>query len=372
MQLNKIPATVVTGFLGSGKTSLLSNALKNAAGKRIAVIVNEFGELDVDADLLRNCPLQSCRDENRAVAGNGGPHNNSQNGPESNIYELANGCICCTVQEEFHPVLRQLIERRDEIDHILIETSGLALPKPLVQAFNWPDIKTFCTVDAVITVVDAPAIADGRYASDPDAVEKQRLAEAGLDHDPSLQELFDDQLSAADLVVLNKIDLIDAETQARVTARIDRQLPREVKIVAARHGQIGNDRLLGIAAASEDQIESLHTHHDHHHHHGEQHRHAHDNFDSMVIPLGEVDSDKLVNIIDDLVRRYEIYRVKGFVAIPGKPMRQVIQSVGTRTERYFDRAWRKGETPQTKLVVIGQRLSREKLERALTVATLNR
>jgi len=364
MQLNKIPVTVVTGFLGSGKTSLLSNALKNAAGKRIAVIVNEFGELDVDADLLRNCPVEGCEDDDSATGQNSGP----DSGPESKIYELANGCICCTVQEEFHPVLRQLIERRDQIDHILIETSGLALPKPLVQAFNWPDIKTHCTVDAVITVVDAPAIADGRYASDPDAVERQRLADQGLDHDPSLQELFDDQLSAADLVVLNKVDLVDAEARASVIERIHRQLPREVKVVAAEHGQIGDGNLLGIAAAAEDQIESLHTHHDHHHHHGEEHHHAHDNFDSMVITLGEVDSDRLVGIIDELVREYEIYRVKGFVAVRGKPMRCVIQTVGTRTERYFDRAWREAETPQTQLVVIGQRLPRDKLERALTAA----
>ena len=356
MQLDKIPATVVTGFLGSGKTTLLSNVLKNAGGKRIAVIVNEFGELDVDADLLRNCPVEGCEDENNATT------------TENGIYELANGCICCTVQEEFHPVLRQLIERRDEIDHILIETSGLALPKPLVQAFNWPDIKMHCTVDAVVTVVDAPAIADGRYANDPDAVEKQRLADEGLDHDPSLRELFDDQLSAADLVVLNKSDLVDADAQQRVEEKINQQLPREVKIVAAEHGQLGNDMLLGIAAAAEEQIESLHTHHDHHHDHEEEHEHAHDNFDSMVISLGEVDSDKLVGIIDQLVRQYEIYRVKGFIAISRKPMRQVIQTVGTRSERYFDRAWQKDEKRQTQLVIIGQRLSKSKLELALQAA----
>lgn len=367
MQLNKIPATVVTGFLGSGKTTLLSNLLKNAGGKRIAVIVNEFGELDVDAELLRNCPIEGCEDDS-ANAPDDDPKNSSTSGPKSGIYELANGCICCTVQEEFHPVLRQLIERRDEIDHILIETSGLALPKPLVQAFNWPDIKTHCTVDAVVTVVDAPAIADGRYANDPDAVERQRLADQGLDHDPSLRELFDDQLSAADLVVLNKIDLIDASAQAAVTGRINQQLPRAVKVISATHGQLGSEQLLGIAAAAEEQIEALHTHHDHHHHHGEEHHHAHDNFDSMVIPLGEVDSDKLVEVIDALVREHEIYRIKGFIAIPGKPMRQVIQSVGTRTERYFDRRWGDDEARQTQLVVIGQRLSREVLENALSTA----
>ncbi|MGC3832988.1 GTP-binding protein [Moritella viscosa] len=141
MQLNKIPVTVVTGFLGSGKTTLLSNILKQAAGKRIAVIVNEFGELDIDADLLRSCPLD-CDDEAT-----------SQSQGENGIYELANGCICCTVEEEFLPVMKELVARRDDIDHILIETSGLALPKPLVQAFNWPEIKQYCTVDAVITLI---------------------------------------------------------------------------------------------------------------------------------------------------------------------------------------------------------------------------
>ncbi|MEM7207961.1 MAG: cobalamin biosynthesis protein CobW [Pseudomonadota bacterium] len=356
MKLEKLPATVVTGFLGSGKTTLMSHVLKNAGGKRIAVIVNEFGELDVDAELLRNCPIEGCEDE--TIVGD----------EESGIYELANGCICCTVQEEFHPVLRQLIERRDQIDHVLIETSGLALPKPLVQAFNWPDIKAHCTVDAVVTVVDAPAIADGRYANDPDAVEQQRLADQGLDHDPSLRELFDDQLSAADLVVLNKSDLIDAAARSSVQARINEQLPREVKIVTAEHGQLANDLLLGIGAAAEDQIESLHTHHDHHHHHDEEHEHAHDNFDSFVISLGEVDSDALVQAIETLVRENEIYRVKGFVAVNGKPMRQVIHTVGNRTDRYFDRAWDGDEERKTGLVVIGQRLSKDKLESELRKA----
>jgi len=186
VSLNKIPTTVVTGFLGSGKTTLLANLLKKAKGKRIAVIMNEFGELDIDSELLRSCPLE-CEDEAAELVGG-----------EDGIYELANGCICCTVEEEFLPVMEKLVERRDQIDHILIETSGLALPKPLVQAFNWPGIKEYCTVDAVITVVDGPAIAAGRFAADEDKVLKQRAADESLDHDPSLQELLDDQLNSAD------------------------------------------------------------------------------------------------------------------------------------------------------------------------------
>ncbi len=201
MQLNKIPTTIVTGFLGSGKTTLLSNVLKQAAGKRIAVIVNEFGELDIDSDLLRSCPLD-CPE---------GTEDGQEGGQRSDdgFYELANGCICCTVEEEFLPVMKQLVARRGDIDHILIETSGLALPKPLVQAFNWPGIKEYCTVDAVITVVDGEAVAAGRFAHDEDKVQAQRDADESLDHDPSLQELLDDQLSAADLVVVTKNDLLD-------------------------------------------------------------------------------------------------------------------------------------------------------------------
>ena len=356
MQLNKIPATVVTGFLGSGKTTLLSHLLKNARGQRIAVIVNEFGELDVDADWLRQCPIEDCDQDASAISADNG------------VYELANGCICCTVQEEFHPVLQQLIERRDEIDHILIETSGLALPKPLVQAFNWPDIKTHCTVDAVVTVVDTPAIADGRYANDPDAVERQRLADQGLNHDPSLRELFDDQLSAADIVILNKSDLVDEQAKASVREKIERQLPRPVKIVEAQFGQLDREVLLGIGANAEAHIENLHTHHDHHHHHDEEHEHAHENFDSFVIELGDVDSDCLLAALDQLVETHEIYRVKGFVSLPEKPMRQVIQMVGNRCERYFDRPWQADEVRLTRLVVIGQRLCRDVLQEALETA----
>ena len=111
MQLNKIPSTVVTGFLGSGKTTLLSNIIKKANGKRIAIIVNEFGEMDIDANLLRNCPIDGCEEPESQKL-------------EDGIYELANGCICCTVEEEFLPVMKQLVERKGEIDHVLIETSS--------------------------------------------------------------------------------------------------------------------------------------------------------------------------------------------------------------------------------------------------------
>lgn len=355
MQLNKIPATVVTGFLGSGKTTLLSNVLKQAQGKRIAVIVNEFGELDIDADLLRSCPLD-CDEE--------GEEGNAATGQDG-IYELANGCICCTVEEEFLPVMKQLVERRDDIDHILIETSGLALPKPLVQAFNWPEIKQHCTVDAVITVIDGPAVAAGRFANDTELVQQQRLADENLDHDPSLKELLDDQLSAADLVAVSKNDLLAPEQRELVEQVVSAKVPGAVKTIYTSNGEVSLDVLMGIESAAEDRIDAVHTHHDHHHDHGEHHEHTHDHFDSFVITLGEVQGDALQAILKDLIAQNNIYRAKGFAALPGKPMRQVLQAVGKRLDVHFDRLWSQDDARKTQLVFIGKGIEKAAIEAQL-------
>jgi len=362
MQLNKIPTTIVTGFLGSGKTTLLSNVLKQAAGKRIAVIVNEFGELDIDSELLRSCPLD-CDDDGTATDA----AKKGKNG-EDGFYELANGCICCTVEEEFLPVMKQLVERRDDIDHILIETSGLALPKPLVQAFNWPGIQEYCTVDAVITVVDGPAVAAGRFADDEDKVQKQRLADESLNHDPSLQELLDDQLSAADLVVVSKNDLLTSSEREQVKNTISHRLPASVKTAYIDNGVAPLDMLLGMDAATESRIDNVHNHHDHHHAHGAHHDHAHDHFDSFVISMGEVDSARLESALNALIDTHNIFRAKGFAAVEGKPMRQVFQAVGKRLDKYFDRLWNVEETRQTQLVFIGKGINKTMVENALKVA----
>ena len=187
MQGQKIPATVITGFLGSGKTTMIRNLLENANGKRIALIINEFGDLGVDGNLLKGCGIEACRDED--------------------MIELNNGCICCTVADDFIPTMTKLLDRPDRFDHIVIETSGLALPQPLVAAFNWPEIKTQVTVDGVVTVIDAAAVSEGRFADDHDKVDAQREQDESLDHDSPLEELFEDQIRAADLIMLNKTDL---------------------------------------------------------------------------------------------------------------------------------------------------------------------
>lgn len=346
MQTRKIPATIVTGFLGAGKTTLLRHLLTNAQGRRIAVIVNEFGELGIDGELLKGCGI-------------GCDENGEENGQ---LFELANGCLCCTVQEEFAPVMEQLAARRDQIDHLVIETSGLALPKPLVQAFQWPALRNAFTVDAVVTVVDAPAVAAGLFAEDPAAVDAQRRADENLDHDSPLAELFEDQLATADLVVVNKTDGLDAATLASVEATIRAETPAGVKLVHAQHGKLDLGVLLGLERAVEDVIDQRKTHHD------EEGDHDHDEFDSVSLTLDTPDRQRLLDALVALVQRHEIYRVKGFVALPGAAMRLVVQGVGQRFDSHFDRAWRADEARATRLVFIGDHLERDTLQQELQSA----
>ena len=359
MNLTKTPATVVTGFLGSGKTTLLSNIIQQSGNKRIAIIINEFGETDIDSDLLRSCAIEGCEDNSNEVTL-----------LEDGIYELPNGCICCTVEEEFLPVMKKLVERRDEIDHVLIETSGLALPKPLVQAFNWPEVQSHFTVDAVITVADGPALAEGRFAHSHEQLESQRQADDSLDHDPSIQELYEDQLGAADLIIISKTDLITSEQRQHIEADINAHTDESVKVISIEQGKINPELILGLEAASENRIESLHSHHDHHHDHGKHHHHAHDDFDSIVISMGIVDGEKLLQQLETVIEAQNIYRSKGFVALANKPMRQVIQAVGSRIEQYFDRLWKVDETPRTEIVIIGKQLDVKQIKIALKKAEL--
>ena len=328
--LNRIPCTVVTGFLGAGKTTLIRHLLQNAGGKRIAVIVNEFGDVGIDGEILKGCGIEDC--------------------PEENIVELANGCICCTVADDFVPAIDQILARKPAVDHILIETSGLALPKPLVQAFNWPSVKSRVTVDGVIAVVDGAALADGMVASDMDALAAQRAADDQLDHDDPIEEVFEDQVACADLVILSKSDLIDAAGRQRAEKTIAAHLPRAVKIVAAKDGQVDPAILLGLGLAVEDQIEARKTHHD-----GLE-DHDHDDFDTFIVEIGAVaEPAEIAARVAAIAEKENVLRVKGFVPVDGKPMRLLVQAVGSRVNHYFDRAWAPAEERLGRLVVIGEK-----------------
>jgi cobalamin biosynthesis protein CobW len=328
--MRRIPATIVTGFLGAGKTSLVRHLLATAAGHRLAIIVNEFGELGIDRELLLGCGDAACRDED--------------------IVELANGCLCCTVADDFLPTLTRLIDRAEPPGHIVIETSGLALPKPLVQAFAWPEIRTRITVDGVVAVIDAAAAAAGRFASDPDAVARQRLADPAIAHDNPLEEVFSDQLACADLVILNKTDLVDAASLARLRRDLEMRLRPGVKLVAAEQGRVAPSVALGLAAAAEDDLAARPSVHE------LEGEHDHDDFESFVVDSGPVaDAAAFRDRLTAVIRAHDVLRVKGFVDVPGRDRRQVVQAVGDRVQQHFDRPWLPDESRATRLVVIGRR-----------------
>lgn len=333
--MHKIPVTVISGFLGAGKTTLVRHLLQNNQGRRIAVLVNEFGEVGIDGELLRSC--QICDQEEN---------------PDNNIVELTNGCLCCTVQEEFYPTMQELMKRRDKIDCLLIETSGLALPKPLIQAFRWPAIRNSATVDGVVTVVDCYALATGNLVGDLDALESQRLADPNLEHETPIEELFEDQLACADMVLLTKTDLVAPEKLHTIKTWLKQELKPEVKIVTVSQGEIDPNLLLGFNAAVEDDLDSRPSHHDHE----EEHEHD-DDINSIELTLEQAfDPQVLIEQLKQLLQQQEIYRVKGFINVPSKSMRLVLQGVGNRFDTFYDRLWTVDEPRQTRLVLIGRNL----------------
>lgn len=326
--LTKIPVTVITGFLGAGKTTLIRHLMQNPQGKRLAILVNEFGTVGVDGDILKSCADANC--------------------PVENIVELANGCICCTVADDFIPTIEALMAMPERPDHILIETSGLALPKPLLKAFDWPAIRSRITVDGVVALADAEAVAAGRFAPDVAAVGAQRAADDSLDHETPLSEVFEDQIACADIILLTKADLAGDAGLAAARSVIEAELPRKLPILPVTDGTIDPRVILGLNAAAEDDLAARPSHHDGHD------EHEHDDFESVVIDLPEVgDVVDLVARIQRLSREQHILRVKGYIAVQGKPMRLLVQAVGDRVRHQFDRPW--GASPrQSQLVVIAE------------------
>jgi len=373
----KVPATVVTGFLGAGKTTLIRHMLQNAQGKRIALIINEFGDLGVDGDILKGCGIETCTEED--------------------VMELSNGCICCTVADDFIPTMEKLLDRETPPDHIVIETSGLALPQPLVRAFNWPGISTRVTVDGVVTVVDGRAVTDGQFAHSVAAVDAQRKQDENLDHETPLSELFEDQVACADMIVVNKADLLTAAEADGLVARLKDEARAGVQVVKASMGALPVSVLLGQGVGAEADLDARHeVHHHHHHddaqgqdhhdthhhgdhddnhhdnahhhehHHDHAHDHGHDEFESFIVTRPEIaDPGAFAAQVADVIRAHGILRLKGFAAVANKPMRLTLQAVGPRVDTYFDRPL--GNDPrETRLVVIGE----AGLDRAAITAAL--
>jgi cobalamin biosynthesis protein CobW len=309
--MSRVPVTVLTGFLGAGKTTLLRSLLTQAEGRRIAVIVNEFGDAGFDGGLVEECAAKACA--------------------PGDIVELTNGCICCTVADDFIPTMDKLLTRDKPLDAIVIETSGLALPQPLLKAFAWPAVRTRATVDGVVTVVDALALSEGRLVLDEQAVAAQRTADEQIDHDDPIEEVFEDQLACADLVILSKSDLVPQDVLGGIEQQLGAQLRQGVRIVRS-HGVLAPDVLIGMKADAENDLAARAGHH------GEEEEHDHDDFDSIVVTPSVAESVEAMRArVNGVLNLAGVLRVKGHARISDKPASIVVQAVGSRVELAFAR-----------------------------------
>ena len=377
----RLPVTVVTGFLGAGKSTLLRQLLLSS-GLRLAVLVNEFGEVGIDAELIRSCGF--CPEEEL----------------DGRVVELANGCLCCTVQDEFLPTMQLLLERADQLDGIVVETSGLALPEPLVQAFRWPEIRTRTRVTGVVTVVDGEALAQGHVVGDPAAIEAQRLADPSLDHLSAIEELFDDQLVAADLVLISRADCLEAGQIAALQGQLAAKLRPGVTVLPMARGQVPAALLLGLDRDQGDTGHGDHGHgghghppeaghdhdvhghhpdhdldhaqavdHDHDHDHHGHHDHSHVAMQSVALRLeGPVDRQGLERLLRDQIDRQNFLRLKGRAWLVGKAQPLQIQAVGPRLECWFDpkaAAADQDHPPGLELVALGLQVDGASLEQEL-------
>ncbi len=329
--IQKTPVTVITGFLGSGKTTLIKKIIEKNIDKKIAIIVNEFGDIGVDGEILKSCAIPSC--------------------PAENIVELSNGCICCTVADDFIPTVSSLLKIEPKPTQIIIETSGLALPKPLLKAFNWPEISSKITVDGVIALSDAEAVSSKRFAPSVEAVEKQRLADDNIEHDTPLSEVFEDQINCADLVLLTKTDLVDKYQLENAKKYIHQISKRKISIIENPNGKVNPSVILDLGLASEKDLLTRKSHHD-----NSTDEHDHEDFENFSIELDLVnDQNLLEKKIQNFINKYNILRLKGYVMVKNKPMRLLIQGVGSRLRTQFDKMWNNVDNKQSRLVFIVQK-----------------
>ncbi|MEN2495131.1 MAG: hypothetical protein TECD_01049 [Hyphomicrobiaceae bacterium hypho_1] len=320
----RTPVTIITGMLGAGKTTLINNLLAKISSEKIAIIINEFGNVGVDGTLLA---------ENK----------------QEDIIELTSGCICCTVMDDLIPIMERLLTQESAPDHIIIETSGLTLPKPLVQALRWPQMRSRVVLNGVIVIVDVFTILDLLDAKEAAFFETRKQIKGSFKHYSSLYKIFKDQLSCADLIVLNKHELLLDSSIENIDQLIKSEKKPGVQLIKSVHGNIPSELIMSNSIGVKNNIGVNHMDHNHD-------THAHDEFKSVSVNIPSAINQQVVErVVAEVVKDYGILRVKGFAVIEGKSMRLIVQAVGPRVQTYFDCHWTDLEQKKGYLVLIGQK-----------------